>query len=123
MFKGKEITSLQTHQITRMGLAYLRATQRAFSSLKVKDQRKLASSSNSIFVGSLDENRKGGSLSGGEKQKLLINLLPEADVYLLDEPMIGLDEDAITAMKENILKKVKEQKAILITVPSFRDNT
>jgi len=60
-------------------------------------------------------------LSGGEKQKLLIDLLPDADVYLLDEPMIGLDDKAIDRVKELIARTVKdERKAVLITVPVQR---
>lgn len=120
VFKGKEVTSLQTHQITRMGLSYLRANQQTFSSLKIKDQMKLRRSGNSVFNGSLDENSKGNSLSGGEKQKLLIELLPDADVYLLDEPMMGLDERAIKKISERVRQFVKEGKTILITVPDQR---
>jgi branched-chain amino acid transport system ATP-binding protein len=122
MLKGKDITTLQTHQIARMGLSYLRANQQAFASLKINEQMKLIRSSNFLFNSSLDGNSKGNSLSGGEKQKLLIDLLPDADVYLLDEPMIGLDEQAIISMKENIIEKVKKQKAILITIPYSTHN-
>jgi branched-chain amino acid transport system ATP-binding protein len=115
--KGEEISSIQTHQIVRMGLAYLRANQQVFCSLDVKEQRKLAGPRNLSF-NCLDENRKGGDLSGGEKQKLLIDLLPEAEVYLLDEPLVGLDEDAIEKAYDVIKYLIKDQKAILITIPS-----
>lgn len=118
MFKGKEIKSLQPHQIARMRISYLRANQRAFSSLKIKDQMKLRRSGNSVFNGAIDENCKGNSLSGGEKQKLLIDLLPDADVYLLDEPMIGLDDEAIKKLKKRILKMVRDEKTtVFIAVP------
>lgn len=63
-------------------------------------------------------------LSVGEKQKLLIDMLPDADVYLLDEPMIGLDKIAISRISERIRQIVKERKTILITVPeSIRNNS
>jgi ABC-type multidrug transport system ATPase subunit len=65
----------------------------------------------------LNENRKGNKLSGGEKQKLLIDLLPDAGIYLLDEPMIGLDDKAIEIMKEQIVKIVIAGKTVLITLP------
>lgn len=117
LFKGKAITSFQTHQIARMGLSYLRANQQAFASLKIKEQMKLKHSSNHVFDGYLDKDRKGNSLSGGEKQKLLIDLLPDADVYLLDEPMIGLDEDSIAKIKNNLIKMFEKNKTILITLP------
>lgn len=47
----------------------------------------------------------------------MIDLLPDADVYLLDEPTIGFDEEAIKKMEDNILKLIKKNKAILITLP------
>ncbi|MFQ5686778.1 MAG: hypothetical protein ACE5GV_08975 [Candidatus Scalindua sp.] len=59
----------------------------------------------------------GGYLSGGEKQKLLIEMLPEAEVYLLDEPMIGLDNVAITRMYSFINEIFNKGNIILITTP------
>jgi ABC-type branched-subunit amino acid transport system ATPase component len=117
VFKGKNITSLQTHQIAKMGISYLRANHPAFFSLSIKKQMRLKRSGNSVFNGYLNENRKGNKLSGGEKQKLLIDLLPDAGIYLLDEPMIGLDDKAIEIMKEQIVKIVIAGKTVLITLP------
>jgi ABC-type multidrug transport system ATPase subunit len=63
----------------------------------------------------------GGYLSGGEKQKLLIEMLPEADVYLLDEPAIGLDKGSIEKLAELIKQMIEKGKTLLITVPEYRD--
>lgn len=115
--KGNNITNAETYQIARLGLSYLRANQQAFTSLTVKEQMKLAHLSNHAFDGYLNKDRKGNSLSGGEKQKLLVDLMQDANVYILDEPMIGLDSNSIEIMKKYIIKKAYSGKTILITVP------
>lgn len=91
-----------------------------FTSLSVKEHKKLANTKNQLFNGSLNGNSKGSFLSGGEKQKLSVDILPNADVYLLDEPMIGLDGVAINRISERITQIVKEGKTILITTPESR---
>jgi len=66
----------------------------------------------------LDKRDKlGKELSKGMKQKLSIccGLLTQADLYLFDEPMIGLDPKAIRETKK-IMKELKEEgKTILIS--------
>ena len=49
----------------------------------------------------------------------MIDILPDADVYLLDEPMIGLDKAAISRISERIREMIKEGKTVLITVPEI----
>ncbi|MFQ5686780.1 MAG: ATP-binding cassette domain-containing protein [Candidatus Scalindua sp.] len=115
--KGKEIGLIPTHERIKMGLAYLRSQQSLFTSLSVKEQRKLANTNIPLFDNSLNGKSKGCYLSGGEKQKLLIEMLPEADVYLLDEPMIGLDKGSIEKVVELIKQMTGKGKTILITVP------
>jgi branched-chain amino acid transport system ATP-binding protein len=119
LFKGKDITSLPTHRIVKMGLSYLRANQQPFITLKIKEQLKLCQSNHVVFGEFLDKTRssKGGSLSGGEKQKLLINMLPDADLYLLDEPMSGLDQNSINSFS-CVLKDIANMgKTLIITIP------
>lgn len=114
---GKEISSMPTHKRMKMGLAYLKSNQQTFASLSVKEHRKLADTKNHLFGNTLNGNSKGNYLSGGEKQKLLIDMLPEADIYLLDEPLMGLDNNAIIKYK-NMLKKIVEKgKTVFITEP------
>ena len=54
------------------------------------------------------------------RKKLLIDILPDAEVYLLDEPMIGLDKGAISRIRGRIGQMIKEGKTILITVPEVK---
>lgn len=117
ILKGKELNSIPTHERIKMGLAYLRSQQTIFTSLSVKEQRKLANTNIPLFGNSLNGKSKGGYLSGGEKQKLLIEMLPESDVYLLDEPMIGLDKGSIEKLVELIKHMIEKGKTLLITVP------
>jgi len=120
--KEKEISSIPTHERIKSGLAYLRSQQSVFTSLSVKEQRKLAKANIQLFGNSLNSKSKGSYLSGGEKQKLLIEMLPEADVYLLDEPLIGLDEESIEKLVELIKQMIEKDKTLLLTVPSHTDD-
>ena len=119
MLKGEDISSIPTHKRIKKGLAYLRSQMSVFTSLSVKEHKKLANIKNNLFNNSLNGDSKGSFLSGGEKQKLLIDILQEADVYLLDEPMIGLDKAAISRISERIREMIKEGKTVLITVPEI----
>ena len=120
--KEKEISSIPTHERIKLGLAYLRSQQSVFTSLSVKEQRKLAKANIQLFGNTLNAKSKGSYLSGGEKQKLLIEMLPEADVYLLDEPLIGLDKESIEKLVELIKQMIEKDKTLLITVPSHKDD-
>jgi ABC-type branched-subunit amino acid transport system ATPase component len=119
--KGKELNTIPTHERIKIGLAYLRSQQSVFSSLSVKEQRKLSNANIPLFDNSLNGKSKGSYLSGGEKQKLLIEMLPEADVCLLDEPMIGLDKGSIEKLVELIKQMIEKGKTLLITVPEYKE--
>ena len=121
ILKGNDINTIPTYKRIKMGLAYLRSQESPFTSLNVSEHRKLAKINNHVFNSSLNESSKGGYLSGGEKQKLLIEILPEADIYLLDEPMIGLDVEAIERILSKLNKLIESGKTILITVPEWRE--
>lgn len=121
MLKGEEINSLPTYSRIKKGITYLRSQQSVFTSLTVKEQRRLAKTGGHLFGDSLKGKAKGGCLSGGEKQKLLIDMLPAANVYLLDEPMIGLDKVSIGRLVELIKQMTGKWKTVLITVPEYKE--
>ena len=59
--------------------------------------------------------RKGGNLSGGERQMLLMaqSLLGKPDLVLMDEPTEGLAPHVIDDLK-GVFKKISEQTTLVI---------
>ncbi len=117
ILKGEEINTLPTHSRIKKGITYLRSQQSVFTSLTVKEQRRLAKTDGQFFGDTLHCKTKGGNLSGGEKQKLLFEMLPESDIYLLDEPMVGLDDESVTIINEKVKLLLRMRKIILIATP------
>lgn len=116
MLKGEDISSTPTHKRIKKGLAYLRSQMSVFTSLSVEEHKKLANTMTHLFNNSLNGDSKGSFLSGGEKQKLLIEILPDADVYLLDEPFSAIDPQGVSTLF-NYLRECATKAAVLITVP------
>lgn len=63
------------------------------------------------------KDKLGSDLSKGMQQKVSIicNLILDADLYLFDEPMIGLDPKAIRETKNVFLELKKDNKAVFIS--------
>jgi ABC-2 type transport system ATP-binding protein len=63
-------------------------------------------------------NKRIGDLSKGNLQKLgLLQILSlDADIYLFDEPMDGLDDYAKKVFRDAIKEKLKENKLVLISL-------
>jgi len=72
-----------------------------------------------LTIFELDDKRKkfGDELSKGMQQKLSIclGLLPEPQVLLLDEPMIGLDPHAIKQLKTYLQNMSNQGKILLVS--------
>ncbi len=62
----------------------------------------------------------GSSLSGGERQKLVIARasLMEAEIILLDEPTASLDHQSVTGIMEGILR-LKQHKTVVLVSHQF----
>ena len=63
-------------------------------------------------------NKRIGELSKGNQQKLgiLQTFLLDADCYILDEPLDGLDDFAKKLLKRNIIEKLEDNKIILMSL-------
>jgi branched-chain amino acid transport system ATP-binding protein len=116
-FNGQDITHLPTHEIARIGIAYLPQTGNIFLNLNVKEN--LIMSSYTLNKGEVKDrveevlnyfpilrkyySRKANTLSGGERQMLAIAmaLMRRPKVMLFDEPTANLSPKlAIEVLKE-----------------------
>ena len=104
-FKDKDITSLPSYQIARMGIGLIPQGRRIFPSLSVRENLTMAARDmGKPEAWTLDRvysqfpclkeriNLKGALLSGGEQQMLTISrtLMTNPDLLLMDEPSEGL---------------------------------
>lgn len=127
LFKGKDITKLQTFKIGRMGIGYVPQGRHLFPKMTVLENLKTGMSGKSdkediekIFQ--LFPNLKGrlyqkaGSLSGGEQQAVAISraILKKPDILMLDEPTTGLMPLFVSSLKEIIKKLNNDGMTILL---------
>lgn len=124
-FNGTNLVGLLPYQIARMGLKYIPQDKRVFSDLTVRENLELGSYATRDYGwdrvfdyfprlrGLLD--RKGGYLSGGERQMLMIGraLLGNPRVLLVDEPTEGL-APALVAHLRDVLKELSKKTALVI---------
>jgi ABC-type Mn2+/Zn2+ transport system ATPase subunit len=63
------------------------------------------------------QNRQIGELSGGQKQRVFLAraLAQQGDVYLLDEPLVGVDAATETAIVE-VLKQLRDDGKVVMVV-------
>jgi branched-chain amino acid transport system ATP-binding protein len=125
---GRDITGLESHQVTALGVGYVPQLMNVFSSLTVYENLRLAAInlSKEEFRKRLEEvfelfpvlreflNRRAGTLSGGERRMLAIALalMKNPKVLLLDE----ITTDLAPIMVKRVLEKVVELKKRGITI-------
>jgi branched-chain amino acid transport system ATP-binding protein len=124
-FKGKEIGALKPYQVAGLGIKYIPQDKIVFSDLKVRENLELGSYATKDYDWDrvfdyfpklktlLD--RKGGHLSGGERQMLLIAraLLGNPELVLMDEPTEGLAPHVINDLT-HAFKKISQKATIAI---------
>jgi branched-chain amino acid transport system ATP-binding protein len=118
VFNGDQIHALAASKRIKKGMSYLRSREAVFGSLSIAEHQKL-SRGTSVTFGENSHNGhiKANLLSGGQRQKLLIEMLPKAGMYLLDEPFIGLDRRSVTSLQNGIEQIVRTNKTIMIATP------
>jgi ABC-type branched-subunit amino acid transport system ATPase component len=124
-FKGQDIGSLPAYDIALMGLKYIQQDKHVFADLSVRENLELGSYATKDYdwdrvlehfpkLKTLMD-RKGGNLSGGERQMLLMAqcLLGKPELVMMDEPTEGLAPHVIDDLKL-AFKKISEQTTLAI---------
>ncbi|MBC6416719.1 MAG: ABC transporter ATP-binding protein [Rhodospirillales bacterium] len=126
-WQGRDITTLASHRIARLGIAYMPETRGIFPSLSVLENLTLIAGHRpgpftlerifEIFP-RLKERRSnaGTQISGGEQQLLAIAraLLWNPDLLLLDEPTEGLAPIVAAEIQEHLRRLKQEGMTILL---------
>ena len=138
-FKDREITSLSSPEIVRLGISYVPENRRLFSPLTVaenleigayilKDDKKRINE-NFEFVyrlfPRLHERRKqrAGTLSGGEQQMLAIGrgLMTNPTILMLDEPSQGLMPILVAELFRTALRLKEMGMTILLVEQNVQE--
>ena len=124
-FNHTDLIGVRSYDIAKMGLKYIPQDKKVFSDLTVRENLELGSYATrdynweqvTGYFPKLKElmDRKGGYLSGGERQMLMIGraLLGNPKVLLIDEPTEGLAPSIVAHLK-NVFKELSKKSALLI---------
>ncbi|MCJ7829835.1 MAG: ATP-binding cassette domain-containing protein [Desulfobacterales bacterium] len=124
-FKGQDIGRLPAYTVARAGLKYIPQDKQVFADLTVRENLELGgfATRDDDWDSVLDYfpklktimERKGGHLSGGERQMLLIAmaLLGRPGLVLMDEPTEGLAPHIISDLGQAI-QKIRQQTTLMI---------
>jgi ABC-type branched-subunit amino acid transport system ATPase component len=124
-FNNTDLIGLRSYDIAKMGLKYIPQDKKVFSDLTVRENLELGSYATrdynweqvTGYFPKLKElmDRKGGYLSGGERQMLMIGraLLGNPKVLLIDEPTEGLAPSIVAHLK-NVFKELSKKSALVI---------
>ncbi|MBL0388725.1 ABC transporter ATP-binding protein [Tumebacillus sp. ITR2] len=129
VYDGKEIQGLAPHAIARLGIGYVPEDQGIFKDLTVEENMKIAirkldaaTMERQEFVLELFPDlkiawkRKGGNLSGGQKQMLSMAraFVNDNKLLLIDEPSKGLAPIVVEKVMEAILELKKRTTIVLV---------
>lgn len=126
---GREITSLEPHEIHRLGVGYVPQGRRVWPSLTVDEHLRLAAGNRrdaswtvervyQAFPRLAERRTNGGSqLSGGEQQMLAISraLLSDPKLLVMDEPTEGLAPVIVDQVERMLVDLAAEgEMAVLV---------
>ncbi|HEX3346956.1 MAG TPA: ABC transporter ATP-binding protein [Acetobacteraceae bacterium] len=132
-FAGVPITSDETPEIARRGIAYVPETMGIFTQLTVRENMVLATRTGRFDQGHLDRvfdlfpilrdkwNSQAGSLSGGQKQMLAISraIIEDRRLLIVDEPTKGLAPVIIEHLIDGFRRLKESRTTILLVEQNF----
>ncbi len=129
VFDGADVSSHQTHQIVKDGIALVPEGRRVFVNLTIEENLRMGAFNNDEkfdelkekmynMFSRLDQKRHdlAGTMSGGEQQMLAIAraLMSSPKLLMLDEPSLGLAPKIIGELFQTIEKLRDEGITILL---------
>ena len=132
-FRGQEISKMDTHKISKMGIAYVPQGRGIFASLSVKENLTVGARGQDKpnawtlervydFFPILEkrQNMPGNLLSGGEQQMLAVGraLMTNPDLLIMDEPSEGLAPLIIKQIGE-VITRLKGQLTVFLVEQNF----
>jgi len=132
-YKGQDITKTPTMKMVKLGISFVPDNRRIFADLSVRENLEIAdrikpgvwnlAKVHELFpVLKRTENRRGGTLSGGEQQMLSIAraLLGNPELLILDEPTEGLAPLVVRELEEQIVELRSTGISILLAEQNLK---
>jgi len=132
IFKGKDISTLSTQKRVKEGMGYLIQGGEIFNNLTVIENLKMGGIhlNKTLLKERIEDvfstfpllknlqDRRGGLLSGGERQSLALGivLMKKPDLLLLDEPTAGLSPGKTKEILEKISSLSQKLKTTILLV-------
>ena len=137
VFKEKEITGMQPHQIARLGIALVPEDRRVLPNLTVFENLKMGMLVRKKTINMKERmalvfdyfpilkvrlSQKGESLSGGEQQMLTIAraLVSEPELMMIDEPTEGVAPILVREISEILKRLHREGVTILLVEQNYK---